>query len=191
MWPSLTTFWGWSAPPQETKGSWKWHKKRRASWVICTWVKLYVLGWVGWDWNVLLSCSRRNLEESGDGRVGTLVVLDADWSVITKYGRFFDLMNINELSRSVPATFSARSAAARAHINFSLVTQIPLLSQALLWALTNQCSCINGHFFYHVYSGDCSRFQLTRRTHFQAVTEIQINLQLWCFIFRFSIFGGL
>ena len=54
----------------------------------------------------LSSCSRRNLGESGDGRVGTLVVLDADWSVITKYGRFFDLMNINELSRSVPATFS-------------------------------------------------------------------------------------
>ena len=37
-----------------------------------------------------------------------LVVLYADWSVITKYGGFFDLMNINELSRSVPATFICR-----------------------------------------------------------------------------------
>ena len=54
-----------------------------------------------------LSCSRRNLEESGDGRVGTLAVLDADWSVsgLTKYGGVFALMNINELSQSVPATF--------------------------------------------------------------------------------------
>ena len=32
----------------------------------------------------LSSCSRRNVEESGDGRVGTLAVLDADWSVTTK-----------------------------------------------------------------------------------------------------------
>ena len=38
--------------------------------------------------------------------MGALAVLDADWSVITKYGGAFDLTNINELSRSVPATFS-------------------------------------------------------------------------------------
>ena len=36
--------------------------------------------------------------------MGTLAVLDADWSVITKYRGVFDLMNINELSLSVPAT---------------------------------------------------------------------------------------
>ena len=53
----------------------------------------------------LSSCSRRNLGESGDGRVGTLAVLDADWSVTTKYGGFFDIININELSQSIPATF--------------------------------------------------------------------------------------
>ena len=34
----------------------------------------------------------------------TLAVLDADWSVITKYRGVFDLMNINELNLSVPAT---------------------------------------------------------------------------------------
>ena len=55
-----------------------------------------VLGWVGWDWNVLY-CSRQNLESSDDGSVSTLSVLDADWSVITKYRGVFDLMNINEL----------------------------------------------------------------------------------------------
>ena len=78
----------------------------------------------------LSSCSRRNLEESGDGSVGTLVVLDADWSVITKYGRFFDFMNINELSRSVPATFgrpfSCRAGADQlltSDINPSVVTR--------------------------------------------------------------------
>ena len=33
-----------------------------------------------------------------------LAVLDADWSVITKYRGIFDFMNISELSSSVPAT---------------------------------------------------------------------------------------
>ena len=55
-------------------------------------------GWVGTETDFLSSCSRRNLEESDDGRVGTLAVLDADWSVTTKYGGFFDIININELS---------------------------------------------------------------------------------------------
>ena len=36
--------------------------------------------------------------------MGTLAVLDADWSVITKYRGVFDLMNINELRLSVRAT---------------------------------------------------------------------------------------
>ena len=62
-------------------------------------------GWVGTETDFLSSCSRRNLEESDDGRVGTLAVLDADWSVTTKYGGFFDIININELSQSIPATF--------------------------------------------------------------------------------------
>ena len=35
--------------------------------------------------------------------MGTLAVIDADWSVITKYRGVFDLMNINELSLPVPA----------------------------------------------------------------------------------------
>ena len=39
------------------------------------------------------------------GDVGTLAVLDADWSVTTKSGGFFGLINNNELSHSVPATF--------------------------------------------------------------------------------------
>ena len=68
-------------------------------------------GWVGTETDFLSSCSRRNLEESGDGRVGTLAVLDADWFVTTKYGGFFDL--VNELSQSVPATF-ARPLSCRA-----------------------------------------------------------------------------
>ena len=49
-------------------------------------------------------CSRQNLENSDDGSVGTLAVLEADWSVITKYRGVFDLMDINELSLSVIAT---------------------------------------------------------------------------------------
>ena len=36
--------------------------------------------------------------------MGMLAVLDADWSVITKYRGIFDFMNISELSSSVPAT---------------------------------------------------------------------------------------
>ena len=63
------------------------------------------LNW--WNWNFFLfffCCSRQNLESSDDGSVGTLSVLDADWSVITKYRGVFDLMNINELSLSITAT---------------------------------------------------------------------------------------
>ena len=63
------------------------------------WTKLdmYLAGWVGTE-NIC----------SDDGSGGTLAVLDADWSLITKYRGVFDLiiiiMNINELSLSVPAT---------------------------------------------------------------------------------------
>ena len=49
-------------------------------------------------------CSCQNLESSDDGNVGTLAVIYADWSIITKYRWVFDLMNINELSLSVTAT---------------------------------------------------------------------------------------
>ena len=68
------------------------------------WTKrdMYLGGWVGTETN--WCCPRQNLEGSDDRRVGTLAVLDADWSVITKYRGVFDLMNINELSLSVPAT---------------------------------------------------------------------------------------
>ena len=48
--------------------------------------------------------SRQNLESSDDGSVGMLAVLDADWSVITKYRGVFDFINISELSSSLPAT---------------------------------------------------------------------------------------
>ena len=48
-------------------------------------------------------CSCQNLESGDDGSVSTLSVLDADWSVITKYRGVFDRMNINELNLSVPA----------------------------------------------------------------------------------------
>ena len=54
---------------------------------------MYLAGWVGTE-NIC----------SDDGSVGTLAVLDVGWSVITKYRGVFDLMNINELSLSVPAT---------------------------------------------------------------------------------------
>ena len=59
------------------------------------WTKqdMYLAGWVGTE-NIC----------SDDGSVGTLAVLDVGWSVITKYRGVFDLMNINELSLSVPAT---------------------------------------------------------------------------------------
>ena len=63
---------------------------------------LYLCGRVGTETN--WCCFRQNLESSDDGSVGTLAVIDADWSVITKYRGVFDLMNINELSLSVPAT---------------------------------------------------------------------------------------
>ena len=54
---------------------------------------MYLAGWVGTE-NIC----------SDDGSGGTLAVLDVGWSVITKYRGVFDLMNINELSLSVPAT---------------------------------------------------------------------------------------
>ena len=63
---------------------------------------LYLGGWVGTE--NCLCCSCQNLESSDDGSMGMLALLDADWSVITKYRGVFDLMNINELSLSVPAT---------------------------------------------------------------------------------------
>ena len=68
------------------------------------WTKLdlYLSGWVGTE--MIWCCSRQNPESSDDGSVGTLAVLGADWSVITKYRGIFDLMNINELSLSVPVT---------------------------------------------------------------------------------------
>ena len=51
----------------------------------------------------ILCYSCWNLEDSDDGSVGALAVLDADWSVITRSGGVFDLMNISELCLSVPA----------------------------------------------------------------------------------------
>ena len=59
---------------------------------------MYLAVWVGTE-NIC----------SDDGSVGTLAVLDVGWSVITTYRGVFDLiiiiiMNINELSLSVPAT---------------------------------------------------------------------------------------
>ena len=72
------------------------------------------LWWVGWDWN-LLYCSHHNLESSDDESVGTLSVLDADWSVITKYRGVFDIMNIDELSSSVKLLLATRSSAMRGH----------------------------------------------------------------------------
>ena len=48
-------------------------------------------------------CSAKNLENCDDGSVGTLTVLGADWSVITKCTGVFDLININGLSLSVVA----------------------------------------------------------------------------------------
>ena len=71
----------------------------------------------------MLYCSRQNLESSDDGSVITLSVLDADWSVVTKYGGVFDLMNIDELSLSVTATVGRPLICrARAQTNFSLLT---------------------------------------------------------------------
>ena len=68
------------------------------------WTKLdlYLSGWVGTE--MIWCCSRQNPESSDDGSVGTLAVLDADWSVITRSGGVFDLMNIHELRLSVTAT---------------------------------------------------------------------------------------
>ena len=94
------------------------------------WTKLdlYLSGWVGTE--IIWCCSCQNLESSDDGSVGTLSVLDADWSVITKYRGVFDLMHINELSLSVPATvgclLSCRTGADQlltSDINPSIVTR--------------------------------------------------------------------
>ena len=70
---------------------------------------------------LLLYGSRQNLESSDDGSVGTLSVLDADWSVVTKYGGVFDLMNTDELS--VTATVGRPLICrVRVQTNFSLLT---------------------------------------------------------------------
>ena len=67
--------------------------------------------------------------------IGTLAVLAADWSVITKYGGVFDLMHINELHLSVPATvgnpLSCRADAEQlltSDINPSVVTRTFVMS---------------------------------------------------------------
>ena len=68
-------------------------------------------------------CSSQNLKSSDDGSVGTLSVLDADWSVVTKYGGVFDIMNIDELSLSVTTTVGRPLICrALAQTNFSLLT---------------------------------------------------------------------
>ena len=51
----------------------------------------------GWGLKRFGAVPPRNLEGSDDGSIGTLSVLDADWSVIAKFERVFDLMSINEL----------------------------------------------------------------------------------------------
>ena len=78
----------------------------------------------------LWCCSRQNLEKSDDESVGTLAVLVADWSVITKYRGVFDLTNIHELRLSVTATVGrpliCRAGTDRlltSHINPSVVTR--------------------------------------------------------------------
>ena len=69
-------------------------------------------------------CSRQNLESGDDGSVSTLSVLDADWSVITKYRGVFDLMNINDLSLSIPVTVGPHSdQLLTSDINPSVVTR--------------------------------------------------------------------
>ena len=72
--------------------------------LIHPWTKLdlYLGGWVGTE--IIWCCSCQNLESSDDGSMGMLAVIDAEWSVTTKYRGVFDLMNINELSLSLPAT---------------------------------------------------------------------------------------
>ena len=70
-------------------------------------------------------------------------VLDADWSVITKYGGVFDLMNINELSLSVPATVGCRLSChvgtdqlLTSDVNPSVVTRTFIIHWSVPWALT-------------------------------------------------------
>ena len=67
--------------------------------------------------------SRHNLESSDDGSVGTIAVLDAHWSVITKYRGVFDLMNIDQLRSSVPATIG-RPLSSRAGADQLLTSDI-------------------------------------------------------------------
>ena len=60
-------------------------------------------------------------------------VLAADWSVVTKDGGVFDLMNMEELRLSVTAAVGhLLSCRARLQTNFSLLAYIPLLSQGFL-----------------------------------------------------------
>ena len=74
------------------------------------------------------------------GAWATLAVLDADWSVITKYGGVFDLMNINELSLSVPATVGRPLICAdqllTSDINPHVVTRTFIMRWSVPWALT-------------------------------------------------------
>ena len=72
-------------------------------------------------------CSRQNLESSDAGSVGTLSVLDADWSVVTKYTGVFDLMNIDELRLSATATVG-RAPLPRGHRPISYVVTRTFMS---------------------------------------------------------------
>ena len=81
--------------------------------------------------------------------MGTLSVLDADWSVITKYRGVFDLMNIHELSLSVTATvgrlFICRVGTDQllaSDINPSVVTRTFVFGLSMLYwsSLVNYCS---------------------------------------------------
>ena len=65
-------------------------------------------------------------ESSDDGSKGTQSVLNADWSVVTKYGAVFDVIHINELLWASYYQFELLlaicSAAAQVQNNFSLLT---------------------------------------------------------------------
>ena len=78
----------------------------------CKWLNGTCINQNWWNWKCLY-CFRQNLESSDDGSVGMLSVLDADWSVVTKYGGVFDLMNIDELSYQLQLLLAARSSAVR------------------------------------------------------------------------------
>ena len=71
--------------------------------------------------------------------MGPLSVLDADWSVVTKYRGVFDLMHIDELSLSVPVTvghpLSCRTGADQlltSDINPSVVTRTFMFAMLLI-----------------------------------------------------------